>query len=142
MTTLADNLAALESALADAGLGLVMLDKLTVLGAGDEHIHKGCVVRIPSSANTDGHRNFDLSLSEDMIEVEVAYKIRPREQRTSRDEALVLEAQIRDLLTSTDAPWSWRIVWRSSDRAVTDGDSTKLVITQTFATLWSIAMGG
>lgn len=90
--------------LTSAGLGLVQADRISLIDAMPKQLaHKGFTVDIPSTVVTPRTIGRSVNSATDQIEVQVVYRIRPHEQIKSRGEALDLNDQvIQRLSTNTD----------------------------------------
>lgn len=145
---LADLLREVERRLGDdAGglsLSLVVMDRVDVAGAtSDALAHRGIAVLPTSSRNTGEYRDVALARVEDQFSVALLYRIRPKDQRASRDEALTLEEQIRMRLTDS--------IWMRGARIVYLGTPTRgphpksaewYLIAQTFTAQRDALLGG
>lgn len=139
---LADLVQTVERAIEGAGLQLRLLDVLALEHHTDENLDRGFCVRVPRSVNRGESRELDYAVSADTIEVQTGYRMRHTQRRESRDEALVLEEQIRVAVTSLQGPWAEHLVWGGTDRALFPGDSQWLIITQRFTGRRDAALGG
>jgi len=140
---LVDSIGRIEAILEAAELGLQVSDKPRLRGQSDSHLHRGVTVNVPTTENTDNDRNAARAQVIDAYEVEMAYKIRAkREHRTSRDEALVLEAQVRQVLTSRHDEWPIHLVYQRSLREYQGESNEWFIITQTFSARRYASLGG
>lgn len=100
-TAIADDLRELEAALVASQLGLRLLDRVGPIAqcAPTNLLHRGVIVRPSQTVNTGQYRDDEHARVSDSYVVELAYMLTPTAQRTSREEALVLEEQVRVLLT-------------------------------------------
>jgi len=105
-------------------------------------LHKGVGINLPSqSANTGAYRDATMARVEDRVSVTLTHIVVPNDQRTSRAAALVLEEQIRHMLTQTaSTPFRLRYLGTSSRRTV--GGAEWIVIVQDFAAQRDAALGG
>ena len=146
-TTLADLVRQVEARLLDsggqAGLGLVLLDRVDVSAAAPEALaHKGIGVQAPQTENSGEYRDQGLARVEDRLQVTLAYRVRPKAQKASRDEALDLEEQIRIRLTDDIALREMRIHYLGSTRGPHPKSSEWYVITQAFSAQRDALLGG
>ena len=141
-TLLVDIVAEVERNLDAADLALVRLDRLTLLGYSDEHMHRGYVVPTPRTRNTNQMRDQSHARVLDSVEIQHAYRIRALEQRASRDEALVLEEQIRKAMTSRFMAWGDHLHFEGVERVYQGEDGQWLIITQTYTTRRMAVLGG
>lgn len=87
-----------------SNLGLQIIDRIDIPNASPAQIaHKGVGVGIFGTTNTHQYRDATYARVEDTVTVTLTYRIRPQDQRTSRDEAIRLEEQIRAILC--DGTW-------------------------------------
>lgn len=97
--------AAVEAKLVAApSLGINVIDiALTSPDQGpNPKAHKGVTVHFPATDNEeDNARNWTYTIVDDEMEVTLLYKLKPGDQRVSRNTALVLEEAIRARLTDT-----------------------------------------
>lgn len=141
-TYLADVEEDVERVLSEAGLGLVLTDRIDLLSTGDEHLHRGVVVSVTQTTNTNQTRNRDLARVVDTVTVQTAYRLRPGDRRDDRKAAYVLEEQVRVALTSTVCVWGEHLTYVSATRAPAGQDGQWMITTQTYTTRRDAALGG
>lgn len=141
-TALADVVQHIEDAIANAGLELRLLDVLDLTHHTDDNLDRGFCVMVPSSVNRQESRENDLTVSGDTFEVQVGYRMRHTQRRESRAEAMVLEEQIRAIVTSRRADWPTHLVWAGTQRQLAAADPQWYIITQRFTGRRYAALGG
>ena len=134
----------IEAALLGSELGLVIIDRLNLTDAHpDDLMHRGVVVSMPSTANSEQFRDQDLAWVADEIRLDMGYRIRPLEQRVSRNEAFVLEEQIRVEMTRRSLLPDLHLTYAGTpSRAPHPRDATWWIATQTFTAAREAALGG
>lgn len=146
IVSLADLVARVEAVLsseAALALGLQLASGINYPGdAVTGLLHRGVSVNVPAQTqNTGLYRDATMCRVEDRISITLTYVVRPDEQRACRAEALVLEEQVRCLLTGTPLlPYRLRYLGASNRRTV--GGAEWIVITQDFAAQRDAALGG
>lgn len=142
-TALADAVNDIEDVLDAAALDLKRMDRLDLRTYTDYHLHRGYVVRVPSTENTGDYRDRASARVLDTIVVDLAYRIRPAGQhRASRDEAWTLAESVRRLLTSRTTIWGEHLTYDRTDRVAQGPDSQWLVQSQTYTTRRDAILGG
>jgi hypothetical protein len=96
------HLEAAEQRLTDSDLDLKVLDRIGTLASctPNELLHRGVLLAADSSINTQQYRDTTLARVQDSLRVEFGYRIISRKQKARRNEAMVLEEQLRRLLTT------------------------------------------
>lgn len=144
-TALSDDLAQIEAVLTASALGLKVLDRVGPITqcAPATLLHKGVLVRPMSSRNTGQYRDDGIARVSDTFAVEMAYQLTPVAQRTSRNAALVLEEQIRVLLTGESIGLTGRLRYVDTpSRALHPDDASWWMTTMTFTRERDALLGG
>lgn len=142
---LSDLLRELESALDNAQqVDVHVLDRLgqLVTCTPAPELHRGVTVYSTQTSNTNQYRDDGLARVRDSVVVEHGYLIAPTAQRESRDEALVLEEQIRALLTGLVVMGNTRPRYASTTRRQHPQDATLWITAQTFTIDRDAILGG
>lgn len=142
---LADAIEEIEDFILCAGLGLKLIDRVGPLTrcVPTELLHKGVTVRPGSTVNTGQYRDQEVARVQDNLLVEMAYQLTPMHQRTTRNEALVLEAQIRRILTGETVALSGRLRYTgTTSRDVHPADTTWWITTMTYTFARDALLGG
>lgn len=139
---LSDLIAHIESAIVGGGLEMRVLDVVDLRRHTDENLHRGFCVNSPTTANLYESRQNDHAVSSDVIEVQIGFQLRPHEQRVSRAEALILEEQVRGIVTSRAADWPVHLVWTGTTREFPPADQGWMIITQRFTGRRYARLGG
>jgi len=135
----------METVLDDAALGLVLLDRVGPLTrcVPAELLHHGVNVRPTATANTGQYRDDGIARVQDRVVVEMAYLLTPTAQRASRDEALVLEEQIRRVLTGASIALAGRLRYVGTGaRGVHPADASWWITTMTYTLNRDALLGG
>lgn len=118
----------------DDALQLNLLDQYPTPRTSPSHLlHRGIGVIRPRTRNTGEYRDRELIRAEDLVEVTLAYRLNPKDQRATRREAQQLAAAMRAMLSTH--------MWRA-ELAVTWEDETEnlhpsgdwLLLTQRYTT--------
>lgn len=144
-SVLADDLRQLETALIGADLELVILDRIGPLArcAPSTLLSRGVLIRPQATANTGQYRDDGLARVQDTLVVEMAYEIIPTAQRVSREEALVLEEQIRTLLTGESVGLTGRLRYQgTTSRGLHPQDGTWWMTSMTYTRARDALLGG
>ena len=142
---LAANVNYLEGLLSDSPLDLMVLDRVGPLTqcAPEALLHRGVNVRPGASLNTGAYRDRDLARVQDTLTVEMAYKITPVAQRASRDSALLLEEQVRKLLTGAHPALAGHVAYQGTpSRGLHPADGTWWITVQNFTIDRDAVLGG
>jgi len=134
----------IEDRLTSGPLALKLIDSIDPANGSPMHIsHRGVAVTIPTTTNTGLYRDDTFALASDRVEVSVSYQVRPEEQRASRREAIVLEEQVRVLLTDEAYQRDLHLAYDSTSfRGPHPQTSEFYLITQVFTTKRDAALGG
>lgn len=142
---LSANVRYLEELLSASALELYVLDRVGPLTscAPEQLLHRGVNVRPSSSTNTGAYRDRSLARVQDGLVVEMAYKITPTAQRASRDSALLLEEQIRKLLTGSHPSLAGFVAYQGTpSRGLHPADGTWWITVQNFTIDRDAVLGG
>jgi hypothetical protein len=142
---LLDQLTQIERCLDDAPLGLVLLDRIGDLArcTPDEALHKGVTVQPTTTANLDQTRNRRTAYVSDGYVLQLLYETGiPGAQKARRNEALVLEEQIRKLLTGGALDLANHLRYVSSTRGLLASDGAWWLTTMSFTAHRSAILGG
>jgi len=134
----------LEDLLADSALDLTVLDRIGKLAdcTPQALIDRCVLVRSDRTANTGQYRDQGLARARDTLTVEGAHRITPTKQRDSRDRALLLEEQVRVLLTSLAPQQERHLSFISAVRGLHPSDGTWWLYSLTFTADRDAALGG
>jgi hypothetical protein len=135
----------IEDAMSAAELGLVVLDRIgeLVRCRPATLLHRGVSVQPTTTTNTGQYRDLTLARVQDRFTIEMAYRITPGGQRDSRDEALVLEEQIRKLLTGLIPGLATPVKYVGTpNRRLHPADQGWWITTMTYTTDRDAVLGG
>lgn len=115
---LSDTLAEYETVLEGADLGLKVIDRIGPITTHTPNTlaNKGVLVRSDTTNNRDQYRDRHLARVLDDITVEFLYQIVATKQKACRAEAMLLEEQIRKLLTSRAPQLASHTTFRGASR--------------------------
>ena len=118
----------------DSGLELNLLDHYPSPKSSPQHLaHRGFGVTRPRTRNTGEFRDRELIRAEDLLEVALAFRLRPKDQRASRREAQQLAAGMRGLLSTHMWRAEFGVTWEDETELLhSSGDW--LFITQRYTT--------
>lgn len=122
---------------------LTVPDSLTPAAAfeGNQLKPFSLFVAVPSTENTEGFRGRSTIEGAEQVVVTVAYKIRPNNQRASRDEAERLEEDIRRRIMLLRGPLRYyRPTFVGAVRGVSEASAEWWISTQTFQFLRSVSV--
>jgi len=145
---LLDLLNEIETCLDGAGLDLKVLDRIgNLLDCTPETLKsRGVTVQSLSTQNLGGSEAGDRDRAfarvEDSVLVQMAYRIVPSKQKATRNEALLLEEQIRKVLTSRAWSTSSYARYQSTTRGLVTADRSWWVAALTFTIRRGAALGG
>lgn len=142
---LADTLAQFEDVLTASGLDLKVMDRIgpIISHTPNSLLSRGVLVRCDSTTNLNEYRDDALARVRDTITVEGCYLIVAGKQKKCRAEAMLLEEQIRVLLT-TQAPQlaSHTTYVGTTQRGIHPLDASWWFYSMTFTTSRDAALGG
>lgn len=142
---LADTLADLERALTNSELNVTIIDRIGPLFSmtPEQMLDRGVLVRSDRTRNLGQYRDQELARVEDEITVECGYRIIATKQKESRVGALLLEEQIRALMTGVVPGLGFRMTYTGTpSRGLHPQDAMWWVSVQTFTTARDAPLGG
>lgn len=145
-TLLLDWVQRIEEVINCAGLGMKLLDRIGPLDqcTPDELLHKGYTVQATSSTNTNQSRNQDHARIAETFVVQFMYEVRVlgTSSKSRRDEALLLEEQLRTAITGPAIDLHQRLRITTAQRGLHPRDLSWWLSTQTFTAERPAPLGG
>jgi len=141
---LSETLAEYETVLGASELDLYIIDRIGPITTHTPNTlaSRGVLVRSDTTNNLDQYRDQNLARVVDDITVELLYLIVATKQKACRAEALLLEEQIRVLLTQRAPQLASHTTFRGASRGLHPLDASWWFCSMTFTTARDAALGG
>jgi hypothetical protein len=118
---------------AGAGLDLTLLDRAALPeGAIGGRVLRGVHVDLPTTANTDLYRDRDEERVEDTVVVYLWWRLNPKAQKSTRNDAIEAADRIVGMLTSRGFHPEWHITHRTTERGIAPESTEVYRIVSTF----------
>lgn len=123
--------------------GPTVIDRIRLPDAGTSPgQHKLVSVEATTTSNSEQYRDRGLARVVDEVRVSLAYRVRPNAQKVARGEALDLEEQIREWLTTPSWHADWHVAYEGSTRRAGSTAAEWWLSEQTFRVTRDAELGG